>query len=636
MVQSAACSGENNSRFTGRNSPGILAAAVVPAVLAWGLVWATLDPGLAWPDWPAGPGITIDESFNVQQGVRLAVGLPLFLDGSLTLRELFGDANDLPGGNFPIGQHLADHPPLARFWIGVAHQWSAGANPQLQASGPFITACGRNASAQAFGLLVLLVGWTAARWYGPVPGAVAGLSLILMPRLFAHAHLASLETILCLLWTAAVLCVASYWPASPNSPATSESSGSRDGRAAESPAEGPPPCWQTVLLTGVVFGLLLLTKIHAVLLTVPVGLWALWHWRMRAVFPLVLWGATGLVVFFLGWPWLWIDPAGHLVEYFGRTTGRVPLNVWYLGRQWLDRDVPFHYPWVMSLFTMPVGLTLLGGLGLAGGPEPRGQGTAAPHSPARAKGEAARFPSAGGRHGLRVPGWLRDLPAREQLLLAAVLFPLVVFSVPGIAVYDGVRLFLVSFPLWGIFAGRGAAVLLQRAAVRVTSGRAKGLLYGVLLLQAVGVIQLHPLQLSYYSLAAGGTRGAAWLGLEATYWQDSLNREMLEAVLEHVPAGAAVAVTPVLHQFQVADLQKQNPRLSAAGLKLVPWLGSEQEPAAGANVSTEPRPEYLLLFRRLADLSAELQVGGPPGWEAVADVRRGGVTLAGLYRRTEE
>lgn len=555
----------------------VAVAAIAPAVLAYVLVVATLDPATSWPGWPAGPGITLDESFNIQQGFRLVVGSGALLEGSLTLREVFGDANDLPPGGSPLGAHLADHPPLGRWWIGLAHQCAVAAHPHLDFVGPVSVAGGRYASAQAFGLLVLLVGWQAARWYGTLAGAAAGLSLILMPRLFAHAHLAALETILCLLWTAAVLAVARGWrglPAGNQSPTRNH--------APTPPAQ--PASRRAVLLTGLLFGLLLLTKIHGVLLTVPVGLWALWHWRWQAVVPLVLWGLIGLVVFFVGWPWLWLDPAGHFVEYFGRTTERVPLNVWYFGEKLVDRDVPFHYPWVMFVLTMPVGLLLLGGCGL--------------FRPAR----------------------------REQLLLGAWAFPLVVFSVPGIAVYDGVRLFLIVFPLWGLLVGRGTALVLGWLQQRIPRRAAAGCVLAVLALQATGSVQLHPYQLSYYSLAAGGPRGAAALGMEATYWQDSIAREMIDELLEQVSPGEQVAVTPVLHPFQLVDLTWQNPRFGRGGREFVAWTGDLD------GYPPEARPAYLLAFHRLADLAPALHTGGPPGAELVYEVQRAGVRLAALYR----
>src|SRR5262249_10238225 len=142
--------------------------------------------------------------------------------------------------------------------------------------------------------------------------------------------------------------------------------------------------------------------------------------RWKALPLLAVWGITGLVIFFACWPWLQIAPVAHLKEYLGRTTERAALYVWYFGETIADRDVPWHYPWVMFLITVPLGLHALGIWGLWGT-----------------------------EHRVRIS-------SRESLVLGCVLFPLIVFSIPGVAVYDGERLFSLVFPLWGMLIGRGA------------------------------------------------------------------------------------------------------------------------------------------------------------------------------------
>ncbi len=331
------------------------------------------------------------------------------------------------------------------------------------------------------------------------------------------------------------------------------------------------------------FGLALLSKIQAVLLGPPLALWALWNWRRRAVGPLLVWGVVGLVVFFVGWPWLWLDPWNHLVQYFARTTERATLSVWYFGEKFADRQVPWHYPWVLFVATVPVGLLALGVVGLADW-----------------------------------PSWRRD--RRLQLVLACLVFPLVVFSVPGVAVYDGVRLFLVVFPLWAVFVGRGL-VRVHGWLRRRLSARSTTLgLTALLALQAVGLVCVHPCYLSYYNLLVGGLPGAQRLGLETTYWGDSVTRSLLTQLARRAPHGTVVAVAPTLHQFQWDDVRDCTPRLKASGVRFVAY-GS---PAAR-------RATLLLLFRRNADLPAEVRWPGPPG-QVVAEVRRCGVQLAALYR----
>jgi hypothetical protein len=532
------------------------------AVAACVGILLTLDPAGAYPGAPQGPGLTIDESFNVQQGVRLVIGLRYYAAGQVTLREVFGDADEL-GEQAPLGYHLPDHPPLGRLLIGLGHELTAAVCPPADAPSPFITACARTAPAFAFAVLVGMLGYVAGRWYGPASGVVAALAVVLMPRLFGHAHLAALETFIGLTYAAAVLCVAHLWT-----------------------AHGPPS-YKTAGWTGVVFGLALLTKIQAVLLPIPIALWAVWHYRSRAVVPVLIWGGAGLLIFFAGWPWLWFDPIEHLREYFGRTTDRVQLHTWYFGARYADRAVPWHYPAVMFLTTVPVGLHLLGGWGLFA-----------------EKCRACR-------------------QSREQVLLAAMLVPLLVFSLPGVAVYDGARLFLVVFPLWAVFIGRGGGLVWEWL-IQKHSNRTATVALGVFLLaQAYGLVALAPCHLSYYNLFVGGLRGADRLGLEPTYWGDGITRSLLEETAARVPAGATVYVAPVMHQFQLKEMENQSPILRRHAIELRPF-----DAALGSGTSADAR--YVLFFRRLADLPDSI-TPLPFNARLLAEVRREGVQLAALY-----
>src|SRR5690606_16822622 len=94
--------------------------------------------------------------------------------------------------------------------------------------------------------------------------------------------------------------------------------------------------------------------------------WAFWHWRGKAILPLFVWGVVGLLVFFLGWPWLWFDPLDHTLQYFRSSTDRATLYVWYFGERFADTQTPWHYPLVMFLVTMPAGLLFCGLCGFAG------------------------------------------------------------------------------------------------------------------------------------------------------------------------------------------------------------------------------------------------------------------------------
>lgn len=531
---------------------------LVVALLAWLAVVLTIDAAGDYPKLLEGPGVTLDESFNVQMGVYqwkvLRDGVNFVLLMPESLEDLFG----------PKSNYNPDHPPLGRVWLGFWHdlvEWlfPPSDHPPNEHGIRFVTDCARVGSATAFALTVFLVGLFASRWYGRVAGLVAAVSLVLMPRLFAHAHLASLETFMNLTYSVTVLTVAHWWR--PETGLLFDSSPQETRRHRTS--------WIVPAATGFLFGLALLTKMQAILIPPVVGLWALWHSRVRAIKPLLIFGIVGLFVFFCGWPWLWLDPAKHLHEYFARTTNRTVLNCYYFGQVWADKDVPWHYPFVMFAVTVPVGLHVLGSLGLVG---------------------QSRGP-------------------RERLLLLATLLPLVLFALPGVAVYDGERLFLVAYPMWAVLIGRGGSIAWSRLQTQdatgrwkfVASSRTRGLAGGLFLLaQSIGVITMHPCQLSYYNLLVGGLNGADRLGFERTYWGDSVTRSLLTEVAREKSALKQVVVRPVLHQFQVNDLRQQSPILRQANIE----LRSGNEAAA--------RGPGTLIFFRKADVPLDDWKSAPP------------------------
>ena len=177
----------------------MFARAHVAAVHAVKRALLALDAAGDYPALVEGPGITLDESFNVQMGVYQWKALReynLALLHPESVREVFGTKAYNP-----------DHPPLGRIWLGFWHdliEWLfPPSDHPVDANGiRFVTDCARVGSATAFALTVLLIGVVATKWYGRSAGIVAAVSLVLMPRLFAHAHLASLETFLNLTYSA--------------------------------------------------------------------------------------------------------------------------------------------------------------------------------------------------------------------------------------------------------------------------------------------------------------------------------------------------------------------------------------------------------------------------------------------------
>lgn len=571
---------------------GTVLGPVIVSVLTLIAVLIALDPADYRPNLPQGPGITLDESFNVQMGIYLVESCKSYGLGIIdpqSAQEVFENPAYNP-----------DHPPLGRLWLGVFHEASRAAAPVDSGDNPFVTIHARAGSAVAFALTVFLVGLFGARRWGTLAGMTAAVSLAAMPRLFGHAHLASLESFMGLTWTVAILGSIHLWTRRDES--TSDTATRLDSIAA---LKTEPPGDKAAVLCGLFIGLALLTKMQAVLLPPLLTVWAFWHFRLSAIRPLAVSGLTTVVVFVVGWPWLWLDLPGHLTEYFGRTTGRVSLNVWYLGQVFKDIDAPWHYAWVMTLVTVPIGILLLAAIGLW-----------------RAR-------------------WRIHNDAATSLIVGSILAPLVLFSLPGVAVYDGARLFLVVFPGIALLAGCGASTVRGWIIARKWPGK---LIAGILLAtQVVGVVTTTPYYLSYYNVVVGGTPGAERLGFEVSYWGDSFSREFFFKLLDSVPENATVQVAPVLHQFQLAEIERQVPiltngkspssrrvRLIAADEPLAPYVDRQLPVGMGeSSISVE----YLAVFHRRADAPSH-EALTQAGWELVDSETCLGVDAASLWRRS--
>ncbi len=554
------------------------------ALIAWSWIVTHLDPGGSDPTSGEGPGLTIDESFNVQNGVLLveAWGTP---GAALILPELAHDVF-----HPREGWYLNDHPPLGRFWLGVHHHLAWWWKAPLDPHGPFVTARARTGSATAFALTILLLGVTASVWYGRTVGVLTAIMYASLPRVIGHAHIASLETFTNLTYTAAVIAVASGW--------------------------GPPalPNKKTAAWTGAVYGLALLSKMQAVFIPIPLTVWALVRWRHRAVLPLVLWGLAAFVVFFVGWPTHWFEPWISIPKYFRGAADRAALSVWFNGLHYTDKTVPRMYVLMTFLQTVPLVIPFIVVIGVA--TRLRTQRATwesrpvAPRQESRTKSEPATSSAFLPRS---------DRATGEWLVLMEAVFPLVMFSLPRVPVYDAERLWLPALPLLVLSAAAGLSAALQWASVR--SGRLEKVAVVVAALVLAFPLwtatRIAPCELSYVNFTSSGLAGAERSGQELDYWGCAITRTLLTDVVKNVPRGSTIAVAPVLHQFQVEELLTQSPILRAHAVKLVAY-----DPAAQSM-------DYVLLFRRRADLDANLEKRLREG-PRLAEVIREGVVLAGL------
>ncbi len=526
------------------------------ALLATGLVVTTIDIADDLPWSIQGPGLTFDEGFNIEVGVYLARSFRQAGTSSFhpeTLQEIYSN---------PL--YNPDHPPLGRIAIGATSEAMNHFLP-VETGQPYLVSYARIASAIEFGLLVLIVSLSSRRWFGPVASCATTISLICMPRLFGHAHLASLEVCMCLTYTAFFLSLAKrcQW----------------DDRVG----------LRQVLLPGIILGLALLTKIHAVLILPVVLVWFLWNWGLRSLIPFVFMCIIGGAVFYAGWPWLWIDPTEHLKEYFSRATERSSLNCFYLGKKFADTDVPWHYPFLMFLVTMPLGFLGTAVIGLTN----------------RTNDENSKYA-------------LRD--RRSQLIFGAWLLPLIVFALPKVTVYDGVRLFLISFPLFAIFVGLGAKRIIHRLQLKSSEFTIFLLIVFALAGPIYNMVTLHPCHLSYYNEAVAGLWKADKLGFEATYWGDSVTPELLEVAAEQLPEGAVLEVAPVLHPLQLEFMRRGS------------WLRHRPDIILKAydDARSDLSP-YVLVIRRKADPWNSI-TPAPKGSEHLGTVTKQEIILCEVFK----
>jgi len=336
------------------------------------------------------PGVTIDEPLDVAPGrhywdVLAKRGIGFFSQAGV---------QDAFGGN-------PDHPPLARWLIGAASHLcqtiQVMATGQADPTGLYILA-GRVAPALAFSLTVWLIARHALKESGPFAGLCAASAYLFMPHVFAHAHLAALETVLNLTWALALLA----WLGWFSSPSRKKS-----------------------ISAGLCTGLLLLTKIQG---------WLFLPWCACLIFlsrstlrsKLEALAALGLapVFWFAGWPWMWYDTAARMKDYFGGSVERLHLKVLYFGEVYADNELPWHFSLVQFLaaITPMVLLLLLVGMASTIRRKERGTGMA---------------------------------------LVILTFYLLAIFST-SITRYDQDRLFLVVWPGVAILAGQGSLSLVEK------------------------------------------------------------------------------------------------------------------------------------------------------------------------------
>ena len=311
---------------------------------------------------------------------------------------------------------------------------------------------------------------------GVVAGLAGASAWALHPHLFGLGHYATYDALLSSLWVGAVLAFAAAV-----------------GRGDE---ERRRPHLGWAMATGVLLGWAAGTKLTGWLLPIPLlACAAIWR-DPRAWRACLVTGAVAVLTIYVFTPPFWARPFSGVVEFFRSNLGRqetIPIRVMFLGH---DYETPRESlpPWntlAWTAFVTPVGF-----LGLA----IWGAIASAKNFRADRLGASA---------------------------LASWAFLLVLRALPGAPGHDGVRQFLPAFGMLAILAGLGAAETVAKL------GKwGKALVAAAIMEGAVSVALLMPTPLSYFSPLIWGTPGAARIGLEPTYYWDSLTDDALAKVDE--------------------------------------------------------------------------------------------------------
>ncbi|OIO97742.1 MAG: hypothetical protein AUJ92_02975 [Armatimonadetes bacterium CG2_30_59_28] len=368
----------------------------------------------------------------------------------------------------------------------------------------------------------------SARVYSRRAGVVGAMSLVLMPRLWGHAHFTTCDVPVA---TMSFLMVVSVWWLAQVARLTSAGGEQREiSRERRRPAI-VPVVWAT-FITGLVAGLAVGTKMNAVVSYGVLLPWALTQGRRGFVRVAIALLAVAPMIFFLSWPWLWVDPATRLGEYLRFQLQHYKIGATYFGKTYVIP--PWHYPFVMTAITTPIATLALAVVGSV-----RVNRMAGDRRSTRTRSESA-----------------------ARLLILCVAVQLTVFAMPGVPRYNGVRLFLSAFPFMAMLAGIGYDRLAgwvlgwkmldiaepQKGSDSQSPSRLRKQIAFVvaavcLLPGFTGIVTYHPYELSYYNSLVGGLPGAVQRGFEPTYWGDTYVKA-LSFLNRDAPDGAIINVWP--------------------------------------------------------------------------------------------
>ncbi len=406
----------------------------------------------------------------------------------------------------------SDHPSLPRTVAALSYLLFSPLMDEITAL--------RIPSALMFSVLAASIFVFLRVFMSRIPALAGGLAIALMPRLFGHAHVFSLDVPIMCWW---------FWAA----------------MVGYLVINGYAYSW----LFGLVYAIAFTTKLHSVFLPFPLLLWALiyigWvkQWNKSMLKRLLIaagWAIVLTPVIYVGLqPWLWHDTIPRIMERFldlaEKTTIR-PIPLFYFNTYFAN-NTPWHYPLVMLGLTVPISILVLMLV-------------------------AILFPTQW--QGLHNNGsTIKDKLGLYLFFMLHFITPILIILLPLAQGYDGCRLFLPCFPFAACLAGFGFDIVLRYLSRFQRKNILTAIMMAVLILPSLWTyISLRPYCLAYYNALAGGISGAEELGMETTYWCDALTGDFLKQTNEIIPPGKTVK--PASMSFAVYEYYLERGWIDAA------------------------------------------------------------------------
>jgi 4-amino-4-deoxy-L-arabinose transferase-like glycosyltransferase len=362
----------------------------------------------------------------------------------------------------------------------------------------------RLASCIAYGLMLAII-FIWVKEVSIAIGLFAVFFAVTIPRLFAFSHFLTTEMFLACFW---IMVSYSFWRA----------------------IKLQSPAW---LLAGwLLFGLAVNVKFTSLIIPVPIFIFLAMKNR-RQIKGWIVWMPACVPIIYLMNPTWWHDPfvtffKNHIQLSLSRTS-YLNISTFYFGE--ITDHAPWHYPLVMTVFTLPAIMLFFSICSL-------------------------KFLVGKNSFSDILLYWWLNI----ALLLLIVCFPLA----PR---YDGVRLFLPIFPFLAMAASIPAHRLVRKIRSMIRRKRFCALITALLVAclvthQVMQVWLYRPYQLSYYNELAGGISGANRLGMEPTYWLEAVTPEFIQKINQLMASGSTLSIypygIPILQYYQKSNMLRQD------------------------------------------------------------------------------